>query len=263
MDGERGINAFAAGWDVSARRGGRDARHARDADARRAAGRDRARVQPHPERRHAAQRAHDRRARRHRVHRLDRRASSCAASRGSRDGKGGAGASLGLALFIIGYVGLFFARLIKSAVVAPARVPRRRLQRAVHAQPRRHRRRARPDQVVSRRHADRQPLRRGDVAHVLRPGGRSCGSAACSTPIRRSMSASGACTRASSAPSTAGGARSRRLPAAEAPDIKPTGRRASDIATPWGRTPKQSAALRRHPGRRQGRLRRAAARRAA
>ena len=35
--------------------------------------------------------------------------------------------------------------------VAPARVPRRRLDRAVHAQPRRHRRRARQDRATRRR----------------------------------------------------------------------------------------------------------------
>ena len=52
---------------------------------------------------------------------------------------------VGLALYVLGYVGVFFGNLIKAAVSPPARVPGRRLGRAVHPQSRRDRRGAQED----------------------------------------------------------------------------------------------------------------------
>ena len=59
---EAGINAFAAGYTPGERGDRGHARRAGHAQPRRAAGRDRARVQPRPQRRHAAQHPPDRAA---------------------------------------------------------------------------------------------------------------------------------------------------------------------------------------------------------
>lgn len=58
----------------------------------------------------------------------------------SSNRKEGAGLAMamliaGLGLLLIGYVGSFFANLIKASILAAARVPRQRLGRAVHRNP--------------------------------------------------------------------------------------------------------------------------------
>jgi Zn-dependent protease with chaperone function len=116
LDHEEGINAFAAGYTpndavVAVTRG-----CARPAQPRRTAGRDRARVQPRAQRRHAAQ------------HPLmgvlfgilvlgivGRKVLEGA--RGGRDSKGlGAILLVALAIMIVGYIGVFFGRMIKAGV---------------------------------------------------------------------------------------------------------------------------------------------------
>ena len=104
LENEDGINAFAAGNSpadaaIAVTRGALDA-----AQPRRAAGRDRARVQPRPQRRHAAQPAADGLAVRAAGHRDRRRASCCRARRaaGGRDRRDGAGALMLAALAVHG-----------------------------------------------------------------------------------------------------------------------------------------------------------------
>ena len=97
LENEAGINAFASGYYAGRRRDHRHARRARQADARRAAGRDRPRVQPRAQWRHAPQhpphgrrvrhprarddRPQDRRAFRTLAAAATAAASSCSASR--------------------------------------------------------------------------------------------------------------------------------------------------------------------------------------
>ena len=60
---------------------------------------------------------------------------------GRGDGKGAAFlVSTGFALFVVGFIGVLCARIIKAGGFAQPRIPGRRLGRAVHAQPVRHRR---------------------------------------------------------------------------------------------------------------------------
>ncbi len=75
---------------------------------------------------------------------------------------------IGLALYVIGYVGVFFANLIKAAVSTAARVPGRRLGGAVHAQSRRDRGRAQEDRGAIRRLDDPRAAGRGGQPYVLR-----------------------------------------------------------------------------------------------
>ena len=65
LEGEDGINAFAAGYTPGDAVIGVTPRLHPESHARRAPGGDRPRVQPHPQRRHATQRPIDRRALRH------------------------------------------------------------------------------------------------------------------------------------------------------------------------------------------------------
>jgi Zn-dependent protease with chaperone function len=161
--------------------------------------------------------------------------------RGSRDGKGGL-VLAGLALFIIGYVGLFFARLIKSAVARQ----REFLADASSVQFTRN-----PDGIagaldqirsssagtlIANRYAEEMSHMFFGRAVKVWFGGLFDTHPPLEERIKRvhprfQRSEYRASREAAPAP------------APEALDIKPTGRRASDIATPWGRTPEQSAAL--------------------
>ena len=161
--------------------------------------------------------------------------------RGSRDGKGGL-VLAGLALFIIGYVGLFFARLIKSAVARQ----REFLADSSSVQFTRN-----PDGIagaldqikssaagtlIANRYAEEMSHMFFGRAVKVWLGGLFDTHPPLDERIKRvhpRFQRSEYRTRREAAP----------VPAAEALDIKPTGRRASDIATPWGRTPEQSAAL--------------------
>jgi len=76
--------------------------------------------------------------------------------------------AVGLAIVVIGSIGVFFGRLIKAGVFAPAGVPGRREQSSIHAQCRGPRSRVAQDRRAGRRsrRADRPPARRIAVAHV-------------------------------------------------------------------------------------------------
>ena len=161
--------------------------------------------------------------------------------RGSRDGKGGL-VLAGLALFIIGYVGLFFARLIKSAVARQ----REFLADSSSVQFTRN-----PDGIagaldqikssaagtlIANRYAEEMSHMFFGRAVKVWLGGLFDTHPPLDERIKRvhpRFQRSEYRARREAAPA----------PAAEALDIKATGRRASDIATPWGRTPEQSAAL--------------------
>jgi hypothetical protein len=73
---------------------------------------------------------------------------------------------LGLALMIVGYIGVFFGKLIKSAISRQREFPGRRFRCAVHAQPRRHRRALKEDRRVRQRLAD-QKCPRQEVSQLL------------------------------------------------------------------------------------------------
>ena len=161
--------------------------------------------------------------------------------RGSRDGKGGL-VLAGLALFIIGYVGLFFARLIKSAVARQ----REFLADASSVQFTRN-----PDGIagaldqiksssagalIANRYAEEMSHMFFGRAVKVWLGGLFDTHPPLEERIKRvhpRFQRSEYRAKREAAPA----------PAVEALDIKSTGRRASDIATPWGRTPEQSAAL--------------------
>ncbi len=170
MEGEGGINAFAAGHTaadsvVTVTRGALD-RFDRD----RAPGRRRPRVQPHPERRHAAQPAAHR-AGRGAVRDRDRRAPAAARRlpqpQGRRD-RAGRSRHRGARLR-----GRDVRPHDPGGDLAPARVPGRRLGGAVHARPAGAARRAGPGGRLARRaracHADEAH----EVAHMFFASGLS------------------------------------------------------------------------------------------
>ncbi len=121
LEHEAGINAFAAGTThanaaICVTRGALER-----LDRARAARRDRARVQPRVERRHAAQPAADRALVRH-PRAVARRALHSARPRlRAAEPQGGQSALaiavvVGIALVVIGWIGVFLSRLIKAAV---------------------------------------------------------------------------------------------------------------------------------------------------
>ena len=167
MDDRAGDQRLRRGLLAQPGDGGRHPRHARPAQSRRIAGRDRARVQPCPQWRHAPQPAPDGRARRNTA----------------ADHAGAHARQLLLAPRQQGLVlrsarfrpdrDRLHRRLLRTADpgerVAPARIPCRCLLGAVHPQPRRHRRRAgenRPSRIARR--AIRAPRRRATCSSARR-----------------------------------------------------------------------------------------------
>jgi Zn-dependent protease with chaperone function/uncharacterized tellurite resistance protein B-like protein len=161
--------------------------------------------------------------------------------RGSRDAKGGL-ALAGLAIFIIGYLGLVFARLIKSAVARQ----REFLADASSVQFTRN-----PDGIagaldqirtsgagtlIANRFAEEMSHMYFGAAVKVWLGGVFDTHPPLEERIRRvhpGFQPAEYRARRETAASTA----------REAADVKPTGRRLSDLATAWGRSPEQSAAL--------------------
>ena len=161
--------------------------------------------------------------------------------RGSRDAKGGL-VLAGLAIFIIGYLGLFFARLIKSAVARQ----REFLADASSVQFTRN-----PDGIagaldqirssaagtlIANRFAEEMSHMYFGAAVKVWLGGVFDTHPPLEERIRRvhpGFQRSEYRARRETAVS----------PARELADVKPTGRRLSDLATTWGRSPEQSAAL--------------------
>src|SRR5574341_2206165 len=166
--------------------------------------------------------------------------------RGSSDNKGATGIILiGLALFLIGYVGLFFARLIKSAVSRQ----REFLADASSVQFTRN-----PDGIagaldqirvsssgalIANRYAEEMSHMFFGESVKVWLGGMFDTDAPIEERIRRvqpNFVASGYRTkRTVEKPDTA--------PSASAAPKQPQGRRGSDLSTAWGRNPAQSAAL--------------------
>ena len=161
--------------------------------------------------------------------------------RGSRDGKGSL-VLAGFALFIIGYVGLFFARLIKSAVSRQ----REFLADASSVQFTRN-----PDGIagaldqikssaagtlIANRYAEEMSHMFFGQAVKVWFGGLFDTHPPLEERIRRAHPRF-----------QASDYRAKRevavVPAREVVDAKATGRRAGDVATAWGRTPAESAAL--------------------
>jgi Peptidase family M48 len=160
--------------------------------------------------------------------------------RGSRDGKGGL-VLAGLALFIIGYVGLFFARLIKSAVARQ----REFLADASSVQFTRN-----PDGIagaldqirssstgtlIANRYAEEMSHMFFGRAVKVWLGGLFDTHPPLEERIKRVH------PRFQAADYRA--RREAAAPAARPLEAKPTGRRASDFVTAWGRSPDESAAL--------------------
>jgi Zn-dependent protease with chaperone function len=161
--------------------------------------------------------------------------------RGSRDGKGGL-VLAGLALFIIGYVGLFFARLIKSAVSRQ----REFLADASSVQFTRN-----PDGIagaldqikssgagtlIANRYAEEMSHMFFGAAVKVWLGGLFDTHPPLEERIRR--------VHPRFQPSDYRARREAAAPLVEKPlEGKPTGRRAGDLSAAWGRTPEQSAAL--------------------
>ena len=116
MDTEDGINAFAAGHKPGRCDHRGHPRLPEIAFTRRITGRHRPRIQPHPQRRHAAQPpAHGHRLR----HSLPRHHRPRSPANGARRRRGRGQNPLpllGLLLLAIGYIGVFFGRLIQAAV---------------------------------------------------------------------------------------------------------------------------------------------------
>jgi Zn-dependent protease with chaperone function len=163
--------------------------------------------------------------------------------RGSRDGKAAGGAFLaGLAIFVIGYVGLFFARLIKASVARQ----REFLADASSVQFTRNpdgiagaldQIRASPSgTLIANRYAE-------ELSHMFFGPSvkvRFGGLLATHPPLDERM-------RRVHPRFQPAEYRAKRdaAPAAPAPlaGLKATGRRAGDVASAWGRSPEQSAAL--------------------
>jgi len=161
--------------------------------------------------------------------------------RGSRDGKGGF-VLAGLALFIIGYLGLLFARLIKSAVARQ----REFLADASSVQFTRN-----PDGIagaldqirsssagtlIANRYAEEMSHMFFGRAVKVWLGGLFDTHPAVNERIRRA--------HPRFEPVAYRARREVPPPAAQAElEVIPTGRRISDLATAWGRTPEESAAL--------------------
>ena len=161
--------------------------------------------------------------------------------RGSRDGKGGL-VLAGLGLFIIGYMGLFFARLIKSAVARQ----REFLADASSVQFTRN-----PDGIagaldqirssaagtlIANRYAEEMSHMFFGAAVKVWLGGLLDTHPPLEERIQRvhpRFQPAEYRARREAAPP----------PPAESIDVKPTGRRLGDLATTWGRTPAESAAL--------------------
>jgi len=161
--------------------------------------------------------------------------------RGSRDAKGGL-VLAGLAIFIIGYLGLVFARLIKSAVARQ----REFLADASSVQFTRN-----PDGIagaldqirstgagtlIANRFAEEMSHMYFGAAVKVWLGGVFDTHPPIEERIRRvhpGFQPSAYRARRETAAS----------PAREAAEVRPTGRRLGDLATAWGRTPVQSAAL--------------------
>ena len=81
---------------------------------------------------------------------------------------------IAVAMMVLGFVGVFFANLIKAAVSRPARVAGRRVRRAVHPADDRARRRAEKDRGRAHRVALRDSRGAAEVSHMLfGEGGRS------------------------------------------------------------------------------------------
>jgi Zn-dependent protease with chaperone function len=117
LEHEAGINAFAAGYSTSDAVIAVTRGRAGSPQSRRVAGRGGARVQPHPQRRHAPQHPPGRRAVRHPHDRPDRSQDPGARPfRRSRGKNIGAILVAALVAMLIGYVGLFFGRMIKAGV---------------------------------------------------------------------------------------------------------------------------------------------------
>jgi len=163
--------------------------------------------------------------------------------RGSRDGKGAAGFVLaGLALFIIGYVGLFFARLIKSAVSRQ----REFLADASSVQFTRN-----PDGIagaldqirssaagalIANRYAEEMSHMFFGEAVKVRLGGLLATHPPLDERIRRVHPRFERSAYRTKREAVAG-------PEKETLETRPTGRRGTDLSAAWGRTPEQSAAL--------------------
>ena len=91
---------------------------------------------------------------------------------------------------ILGFLGTLLRQPDQGGRLAAARVPGRCLGRAVHAQSRRHRRRAQTDRLRHLRLTHRKPARRRGQPHVFRRTASPAASPDCSRPIRRSANAS-------------------------------------------------------------------------
>jgi len=146
----------------------RHPRCARPSQPRRTAGRDRARIQPCAQWRHAPEPAPDRRAVRHPGARHHRPQGTVQCARRPRFERPGPGPD--------DCAGDPDRRLCRRVLrppdqgrcQPPARIPRRRLGGAVHAPDHRHRRRAEESRRAGRWLEDRRRRRRGDEPHVLR-----------------------------------------------------------------------------------------------
>jgi Zn-dependent protease with chaperone function len=161
--------------------------------------------------------------------------------RGSRDAKGGL-VLAGLAIFIIGYLGLFFARLIKSAVSRQ----REFLADASSVQFTRN-----PDGIagaldqirssgagtlIANRFAEEMSHMYFGAAVKVWLGGVFDTHPPIEERIRRVHPGFQSAQYRARRETTVS-------PAREAAEVRPTGRRLGDLATAWGRTPAQSAAL--------------------
>ena len=176
LEQEDGINAFAAGYTPGDAVIGVTRGCIRQPDPRRAPGGHRPRVQPHPQRRHAAEHPPDRRALRHPADQHDR-LDHLPVARPTRTGTraGATATTAGRQSLAAGRPGAVRPGLCRGVLrqpdqggrEPPARVPGRRLGRAVHPQSGRDRRGPQEDRRAGRGLAASQAPEAQEASHLF------------------------------------------------------------------------------------------------